>query len=673
MDTLQKPAKWSGPQGERWTDQKFLAIDQLAVWFYVACILCFVVAVAANLNGSSADMFHDGLGVGAKQTPLLGKARNIRSDEWAYSTPDVLNQVLRVDRFAVESTAFGNYSVGLTGNIPTKHFTILLRPQFWGFFVLPVEYGYSFFWQAKGLLLVVGVFTWLLLLTGSSFWSLTGTLWFYFSACTQWSYSWPSGLPEMIGTGCLATVCFCYLATGTRLIPCLMAGLGAVMFSVDFVMGAYVPHLVPLACLNISVLAGWYLAKRQQVFQEEGRWLRLGVWLAVMAAIAGAGIAIFLDLKVAIAAISATQYPGKRIISGGSLPYWKFGMDFIAWHMSEMPYPGIMNNICEGSGYIWLAPVAILTLTWKRLSRTDRLLFVAISAIGGILLLWVLVPIPSQLGGLLLLNRSGYSRVLPALGLANVALVCLCLARQREAIGLLRRDPTRRQWLCFGVLTAVCFGLFYAADSKTAHFVSNRYVLLGSVLAAAAATLILSARHRALALLLIGSHALAFGLVNPVQRGLNTFLGSELYQFVHQDPAYTRERWAIYTDSPMLSGFFAAIGCETLTGTHYLPDIDHFALFQQRGLDFRLVNRLGYLTLKPAASPPAQALKLIDPSNVQWSVAPDDPILREMGVRYAAFRGKPDGAIVSQLKPLADHAIDGFWLYELPPVRTATR
>src|SRR5438067_1700659 len=64
---------------------------------------------------------------------------------------------------------------------------------------LPPAAAYACYWQIKGLLLLTGTFSLLLLLTRSSLAAALGSLWYFFSAYTQWTYSWPTLLPEIMG------------------------------------------------------------------------------------------------------------------------------------------------------------------------------------------------------------------------------------------------------------------------------------------------------------------------------------------------------------------------------------------------------------------------------------------------------------------------------------------
>jgi hypothetical protein len=247
-----------------------LPLDSLAIWFALLCVLLFLAASLLKLNGSSISFYSVAYHHGPHVKTWLGAPRALRSDEWGYHTPDVLSQALRLRPFSVADSDLGPHAAALIGNVPVRDISALFRPQFWGFFVLPVEYGYAFFWQCKALFLVGGVFTWLLFLTGSSRWAIAGALWFFFSPFTQWSYSWPSALPEMIGLACFATVFLCYLLVGQNTRALATAAIGFTICTVDFALCAYVPHMIPVAWLSIAVVASWCVANRASIVTRIG-------------------------------------------------------------------------------------------------------------------------------------------------------------------------------------------------------------------------------------------------------------------------------------------------------------------------------------------------------------------------------------------------------------------
>ena len=159
-------------------------------------------------------------------------------------------------------------------------------------------------------------------------------------------------------------------------------------------------------------------------------WWRLLVRTAVIAAI---GLSVFLDLRVAIAAIANTIYPGRRIFNGGATRWFVLVSSFLGWTLKESRVPAAWGNICEGSSYLWIAPVTLILLGRLQLSTFQKWALAALWLSFSVLLIWLLFPIPAAAGAILGLDRTGGSRVFPALGLANVAIVVLCGAAMSKA------------------------------------------------------------------------------------------------------------------------------------------------------------------------------------------------------------------------------------------------
>jgi hypothetical protein len=650
----------------RFPDGSFLNVDAFAVLVYIGLITCFCLACILDLNGSSAGMYSL-YGNGPAAKILMGSPRAFRSDEWAYSTPDVLNQYFRADRFAVPDSVLGNHNIALTGNIPVKHLSTLFRPQFWSFFVLPADYAYSAYWQMKALLLVGGTFTLLLMLTGSSRWALTGALWYFFSPFIQWSYSWPSAMPEMVGLLCLGTVCFCYLITGRSARWLWVSAAGAAFCGVDFAMCAYLPHLIPLAWVGAAIVLAWCAARRAEVFSKEVRGTRIAAILFTGAVWMGIGLTVYESLRPAITAVSETLYPGRRVLSGGTLPVWAFASHFLQWTEDESRFPALLSNICEGSGFLWLAPVALLCVPRLSLAPFGKAALAALWICFLTIFCWCAFPLPAQFGRITGLDLSTGARCLPALGLANVGIVMLTMAGfKRKPWGRDRKDRRWRQaayllggWVIFLLILR-------AANQHLGNFFSTAEIVLASLFSSFLSMLLITRESRLLALCLVIPQALAFGLTNPVERGIREFTQSDLNRFVQGHRELLHGRWLVYSNTPVRSGFVASSGCEVYTGTRYLPDIDHFAAFAQRGLDLNIFNRLGYLDARPIVRGEPTRFVQAGPLVVEWDVAPSDPLLKTVGIRYVAFDAKPEPKFTEGLSAVADVPVDGLWIYRLP-------
>jgi hypothetical protein len=639
---------------------RFLKLDAMAIWVYLGITLIFCLACSLDFNGSSVGMYPI-YGDGPTTSMLLGAPRSIRADEWAYVTPDILNQYFRQDRFAVKNSVLGEHDIALTGNIPVKHFTTLFRPQFWAFFALPADYAFSIYWQAKALLLVTGVFTFLLWLTGSSCWSLTGALWYLFSPFTQWSYSWPSAMPEMVGCLCLAVVCFCYLTVGRRAVWLVLATIGTVLFGVNFVMCAYPPHLIPLVWVGVFVVLSWCFSKRREIFSSNSWLPRCGLILVAALALASIGATVYLDLRVAIAAVADTLYPGRRILPSGLFPVWGFGSHFLQWTEKENRFPQALGNICEGSGFLWLAPLSLLCLGRAVLSNFQKFTLLALWLCFAMIFCWSAFPLPAPLGKLTGLDRCTPARCMPALGLLNVSIVALIISACKPWHTSLRK----LDFAVFVIAIGLSLLWFASVNRHLGNFFTVWQLTWAALIAAVLATLLISGRKRWLAGCLLFSQILAFAGVNPIEQGLPELTKSDLHSFVQAHRAILTGRWLVFSDTPVRSGFLAAQGLDVYTGTRYLPDIDHFALFASRGLNLDTFNRLGYLNAH--AIKPGQPTQFVQtsPVVVEWDVAAADPLLPQLGIRYIAFDVKPDAIMIQGLSALSDSPVDGLWLYRI--------
>ncbi|MBV9302196.1 MAG: hypothetical protein JOY62_11150 [Acidobacteriaceae bacterium] len=665
MQTIRRIDRLFAVIAARLSSSEFMQFDSYAIWFYAACLFLFLAASLADLNGSSMAIFDSFYRWGGTEKTWIGAPRAQRNDEWAFVTPDIFNQKLRADPFEVKDSAVGGHSVALIANLPVRHFTTLFRPQFWAFFVLRIDYAFAVYWQLKALILLTGVFTWLLLITRSTFWAATGALWYFFSPFTQWSYSWPSALPEMVGSLCFAAVLTCYLTVGRNLVALFLSAAGVVLFVVNFALCAYLPHLIPLIWLAVFFVFSWCLSARKLIFTRASASARMLAIAFALCTLGIVGLSVYRELRPASIAIAQTSYPGRRLFPPADMRLWLPISHFIQWRETENHFPKDIGNMCEGSGFLWLAPATLFCLRRMTLSSMQKFALAALWLFSCLIVAWLLVPESAPLGTLFALNRTEGPRTFPALGLANVSIVALAAASMRK-VQTNGWAMTLAYYAGIAAITsAVMYHLLNETNVGLALFFSHREVLFATFFAAALTTLLLSGWKLILAAALVIPQALVFGSVNPIERGTAVFTSSELFKFVRKHPELLHAKWIVFSDSVVNSGFLAATGCNVYTGCHYLPDIDHFPLFAARGLDPPALNRLGYLTahaLPPGEKPSVQFLIPI----LRLSISPTDPLLPALGIRYVAFDQQPAPALVAGLMPLSAETIPGFWLYRLP-------
>lgn len=646
-------------------DAHVLAIDRIAVGWYLAIAVFFVASVAAGLHGSALSLQADhSLGQRALQ-PLLGTAKPIRADEWATHSPAILNQVYRAKRFDVETSAVGPASAALIANLPVRHVTTLFRPQFWGFFVLPPAFAFSFYWQFKAVLLLVGVFSLLLLLTHSSRIAAFGALWYVFSAHTQWTYSWASLLPEMVGLFCLVMCSLFYMSVGRRFPLLFGAALICVACAVNFALCAYIPHQIPLVWFGVFLCIWWIWAKWDSIFTTDYAVRRVAALGSAGLAIILVTLAFYLDSQSALAVAANTEYPGRRLLSGGGYQISILFSHFFAYWTDDQVFPlrELTGNICEVSGFFWLAPASAFLLWGIESGEVyKKRAYGTIAAFGVLLFVWLTIPLSPMVGSLTFMNKSGVGRSLHVLGLVNVALVCIALSLGQTQ----RREGWRQPVMLAGAVFATLYPVFALTNLSLDGFLTAEQLLVAALYFTIVTVALLERRVASLAALLIVPQVIVFGLVNPLDRGLQVVESAPLFQFVHSRPELLRERWLVYSDAVPDSGFLSSVGCDVLTGIRYLPELKGLSTFLPPGMEPSVLNRSGVFVARPDYRSDAARFELVAHHTLIWHVNPLDARLKQLGVRYAAFVAPPPPQVASRLRQLSPTPVSGYWLYELP-------
>lgn len=322
-------------------DRGVVSRVRVIVWATVA--LLFIACVALKLNGSSIGQWQTVLREDAPiRGLLLSSPKKIRSDEWVVWTPSMLSQARHTPPFPIENASLGYGRTPLLMSVPVAYYTTFFRPQLWGFFLFDFERGFSFYWCAKvfGLLLASA---WLLRQFSIRHRGIVafGTIWIFFSSFTQWWFSSPAMLPEMVSSWAICLGCVIALGREISRARLALAAAGLVFFGINFVLCLYPPFQIPLLFLGLVLLAGLWL---------EGQPFRLRPGLLFLAA---SGAAIFLlllpfwfDTWSTLQVLAQTEYPaGRHNNPGGGYSIGQLFAGPVGFFASEEKVPlGFPNS-----------------------------------------------------------------------------------------------------------------------------------------------------------------------------------------------------------------------------------------------------------------------------------------------------------------------------------------
>ncbi len=525
--------------------------------------------------------------LGADETPLLGTARGIRSDEWAVMTP-LFQVAVNNDFQETNASSFYGETLRSFVGLPLENWGLIFKPLVWPFFAVSPDLAYSFFWGANAALMLIG---WSLLSrtlglsrTAAAFCSLI----LYFSPFVQ---AWSGAGPQLaLFPWIVLAVLWIRSTVGLALVL-------AVLVPVWCLSMFYLPGIPPLLLLALALC----LAFRPDVFA----WRRLAS--VVLGASVGAAITLAYFAPV-FRAYADSVYPGGRWIEGGRMPEWQVASQFLPATTTEGYTNLVSPNISEAATVAtWLPLLALCVIDGRevrRRSRTDRRLTRDLRGLGVLALAWALItawqvlPV-SPLSYLLGLGLANERRTLFATG----ALLAIAAV---YAIDRLPARVTPLRLVAFASFVVAAW-LLASLDLQPTNELVLRDELLVLIPVAGLALLVLVARRRAgytwrgaLFLVALVPTVIGWGLFNPLQSTQVMFRKPETEITRRLDAlAATRSDGAI-----AVSGFTGALlnGAGYRSVTHVIvtpsPDLfrPYFSEFDEREFN-ETFNRYAHVTL----------------------------------------------------------------------------
>jgi hypothetical protein len=629
---------------------------------FLACVLLFLfLATLFKVHGSSVAMWNRLLPERPPDSGVLwGTPRRIRIDEWAFDTTAIINQARLRPAYPVVNTTMGLAPVPLITGLPVRHWSALVRPATWGYFVVDLERAFAFSWNLQTCTLLIGMFLLLMLLTGNQFdVSLLGTAWVFFSGFTQWWYS--VGLPGLIGEAALLIVAVHYLTLSSS--RRAMVG-WAVLFiacSITFALKLYPPWQVPLVYLAIAVTIG---SLRPHLWT--GAWKNdltfRAVCTTVTLIILAALLALYYhDAKPAIDRMRGTVYPGARLVTGGDISLAQAFGGFYGFFMSEQHVPPDWVNVCEASNYVLFFPIPMAAALWRAGRRLPvGALEWALIVYIVVELTWIIVGFPAALASASGFALSQANRSQLGVGVASILLCSVFLARSRNDLpaGFLRRA------LLAGSLCAllVAYGLYF--NRVTEGFVTSGQLLTVSLIATAAAYMLLSRAKKAFAALIIVPLVASYGLVNPVAVGLGPVLDTDVFRqvsrIVDRDPD---AGWIVYGGG-LAPELLRTTGARVLLGgTKWVPPLDELKVLDPQASAVSVYNRFAHVALTPVEGDTIN-FKLGGPDNYAIEIDPKSDRWRQLGIRYVVLPARSTDREFIAKTTLVQNLNDvGLWIY----------
>ena len=657
------PAAMSAPPlAYRWS-----ALNWSSIFITVCCGL-FLIGVLLRLNGSSSALWAQDLGIRDEPTGLIaGEPRPTRSDEWLVWTPAALGQLHHLPPMPVENPALGAGAAPLLMSVPVRHYSMLFRPQFWGFFIFDEERGFAWFWNAKIFSLLISFFLLFRILTrGRVALAVCGSIAVSYSSYVQWFFSCPPMLPEMLASWALMLVagksCFDPLPLWKK----AAAGIVLVGSAINFILCCYPPFEIPLLYLALT-LFGVFLWERR------GRSFHGGFfWVAGTLIVAAALLwPTFVQCRSTLEIIAQTSYPGVRRGSGGTLSIAHLFSGLLNFFDGSRPRPAMFSNTTEASNFfpIWLAAIgSIFWRLWKsrrpageRTSIISMPLCLGLAAYVLVFSCYALVGLPEWFCRITALNFCPETRVRLTIGIAGLMLAFLSLGA--NGLALVRDRGRALVPIVIGSATLI---YILCIRGSNAAYLTPGYIALLVGATTLLASLYFCARGIVFGCSLAGALLLNNVLVNPISEGLPVLLRSPAARHIaaiyRSDPT---AGWAVY-ERGTRAQLVMASGARVLNGIKSVPDLPALSQLDPAHTSRDIYNRYALVVLGlPRSGEKTPSFQLKGADWYQAFVSPFDPAMRDAGLRYVVFPRPLTPEEMGTMKLIDALTENHIWIYKL--------
>ncbi|HJX53705.1 MAG TPA: hypothetical protein VJ801_13140 [Polyangia bacterium] len=590
---------------------------------------------------------------------LMVKPQAIRSDEWAISSMWSLSQFTHQPRFPVHNTNIGNgQNMLLISWVPVLHPASFVRPVTWGYLLFGSQAGLAWLWWFSPFFCFTMLYLALeIVFPGHRFLPILGAFWFCASA---YPICWSHFPAYTVGFAAMVMIGVHHLIAARSLPRALLAALVAGYAAAGFVMQLYPPWQVPLAYTFTAMLAGTIVRDRTWRGVSPRQ---LSLTGACAASVAVGLIGLFLlAVWPELQALAASAYPGRRRLNGGDYTLAQlFGAVYNFRTTRTAPIGSAVFNASESSGFILFLPTVLFAaLMFTRARRRLDPVGWALLGLGILHVLYCRFHFPQWLADLMLWSHTQGFRSQIAIGLISIVL----------SLTLLRPDPepkrlTRNEWLAvLGVVLATAgFYLWIGASlqhirnvfPKTVPFGGGRIPVamqLVTLLIALQALLLLLGKRRIFASLLAFELIVTAGNFNPLSVGFPRVDASPLYKAVRRvvddDRAIGLNSLWLASGGPaepLIGTILSTMGGRALTGVHFHPQLSLWRSLDPSGAFEPIYNRyaeIAYFQL-PLAD---DHIKFKNPNDGSFNLyaSPTNPLLRQLGVRYALTYAK-DGSL----------------------------
>ena len=609
------------------------------VWVFPALVIGTALVLSVlQISGTSAGLYDYMLGRNHSDQ-LFGEPRTVRSDEWIVVTPSVVAQYN--ESFPVHNPDVGSgQDMSIVLDAPYADWSMLFRPHNLVFFILPLGIAFALKWWALSAGIALAVYGLVLLLYPRRYLvaALLGGI-MLFSPFIQWWYQSATILPIVYGLLGIISVVKLTESKDRKSTLIWFAVLSYITVCFALIMYPAFQLTVALVslALTIAILRGrdtlHLLWRRRNLLLLSGA-----------AVIAGAIVGLFLwQHHDAVQASLNTVYPGSRNISSGGFNVFQL----VSWPLSYLLQSGANsmafgNNQSEVSNFLLvgfvISPLLVyLSIRHKNtFSKLEKSLLYVSVGLAIIIAVRMFVPFGSELFSLVGLSKVPHSRLFIGLGLINLVLLVVALARSTKKLPpkWWKALADRQQLVFFGVIIVIYATFVYATVRHFNPVGVGPFEAIAVVLGFSVPSTLLLSSYRQLRIVgLAGVLILGIGstlLVNPLYRDVGV-TNNEFSRYVAETERKDSYYW-VANDSSILSAIMLASSAEVYGGVNTYPQTEVWEKYFPGTKD--IYNRYAHIRFLFDSEVSGRSLSLIQSDSFFVHISPCDSMLQDLNIRY---------------------------------------
>ena len=578
--------------------------------FPASVLGAFSALTALGISGTSSTRLFTYL-YGNRPDPhlLLGAPQGVRSDEWFVNTPLVLAQ--KVDGFPLVNHRLGTgMDMSLVFDVPYRDWSMLFRPQSWGFAFLPLDQAFAFKWWLPSVVLLLALYQFcLLVLPGRRLFAALLAGGVLAAPFAQWWFT--STTIGSLAWGFAAAAVFGSLLCATSRLQVILRSTALAYLCTCFALVLYPPFQVPCLLVVLAFCVGLLVMRLSEGPRRVVLKRSLAAVGAAVSAVLVSGL-FALTRESAVRAVANTDYPGHRVSAAGGFTGVRLLYGALTpvlelrGDKAHVMAAALGGNPSEASAFLLIGLFLVGVQVWLIVRARAK----GLPANGVLVALLVLLlvflanlflvsfNVPSKL---LLLSLVPHNRLHIGLGMLSTALIVATVWELR------RQDVRTPRWLVVSSGLATLGVTF--EEAARVHQISpdatggNLVVVAAGLLAAATVMLFASGRAELGAAGLLVFCLLAAGGVNPLYRGTFDTRDTPVGQAIRQVDAEAPGGW-VSTAGLLGNALMIESGVHTYSGTFSYPGPGQWSYLDPTGAQHRVYNRYAQVVFRTHLSGP---------------------------------------------------------------------